>query len=411
MLSIVAASASAQVDISCTAAQYMYRDSSCCKRQSNALHYKPFFIPGVETLHLVSGENDVVGDLIARDEKRALVGIQGCTASVTANCSGIADIGTGLLDLVRGLFTLNEVTSDSTSIVWGDPGLHELALLDFDVYNPVTIAMFERLRANVHMTSAFLEHVDVAHDSARTRAVRFAKALTLSYAVDWFGAFVVDDTGAPVAREQVFAHVEAELLGMIAAPVDLSLGSDYMHIGPGAERALLGRLYLNAQTYTGAPRVDDAIATLEPIAANATLHPSYPELFMADNDDLVDEILVSVKNGGDSSDSGRWGSTTFLVHAGFGAGVQAADYGVDGGWAGYAAFPDLIQKFEASSEFNGVPYAWADESVYRVFERIWDLGPSLQLRVPATFSSRMGSEMHIFYAWLLSVVFLNASCC
>ncbi len=129
----------------------------------------------------------------------------------------------------------------------------------------------------------------------------------------------------------------------------------------------MARLYLNAKVYTGTERYTDALTYAKKvIAAGYSLHASYPELFMADNNKCTDEIIWSVNCDGLRTQA--YGNTTFIVHCA--SGDDHNDYGVAGGWDGYRAtqglanlFPDLSGATDKRALFTTSVYSTSETQI------------------------------------------------
>jgi hypothetical protein len=108
--------------------------------------------------------------------------------------------------------------------------------------------------------------------------------------------------------------------------------------------ALLARVYLNAEVYSGTPHYDSAIFyASKVIGGGYTLQPSYGKLFMADNDKQKNEFIFTVPIDGLHTQG--YGNTTFFAHAPSGD-EATTDYGVTGGgWYGYRATSGLVNLF------------------------------------------------------------------
>jgi len=105
----------------------------------------------------------------------------------------------------------------------------------------------------------------------------------------------------------------------------------------------LARIYLNAAVYTGTARHTDAITyASKVIAGGYSLHPSYPQAFMADNEKAKNEFMYAINCDGLKTTG--FGNTTFFVHCA--SGDDFADYGVNGGWYGYRSTSAFINLFE-----------------------------------------------------------------
>ena len=125
---------------------------------------------------------------------------------------------------------------------------------------------------------------------------------------------------------------------------------EYARVDRAAAWALLARLYLNAETYTGTPRYADALTYAKKVIdAGYSLHPDYRQVFMADNDQATNEFIYVIACDGARIQS--YGNTTFLVHAA--CGDDHDEYGVAGGWSGYRtteAFANLFADKSGNSD-------------------------------------------------------------
>jgi hypothetical protein len=131
-----------------------------------------------------------------------------------------------------------------------------------------------------------------------------------------------------IKRKDLFNYIESELKALetdMAAP----RANDYGRVDRAAAWALLARMYLNAEVYTGAPRYTDAITYCNKVTgAGYSLHPKYKELMLADNNQLTNEFIWTIRFDGTYTQN--WGGTTFLVHGP--ANVPADSSGTNGEW-------------------------------------------------------------------------------
>jgi len=66
------------------------------------------------------------------------------------------------------------------------------------------------------------------------------------------------------------------------------------------------------------------------IAGGYTLDPSFVHNFQADNNTSPELVFVAPQDGNNTQ---TWGGMTFLIHAGCGGSMSAANYGIDYCWA------------------------------------------------------------------------------
>ncbi|MDH5608100.1 MAG: RagB/SusD family nutrient uptake outer membrane protein [Cyclobacteriaceae bacterium] len=136
---------------------------------------------------------------------------------------------------------------------------------------------------------------------AELRAVR---ALWYFYALDAFGnvPLVIDyeDVSIPsneadfqTGRTKVFNFVESELLAVMPL-LSTSTGTDrYGRMNQAAANALLTKLYLNAEVYTGTPQWQKTIDAADAVIASGfSLMASYKENFAIDNTGSTENIFV-----------------------------------------------------------------------------------------------------------------------
>ena len=121
-----------------------------------------------------------------------------------------------------------------------------------------------------------------------------------------------------------------------------------------AAHALLSRLYLNAEAWTGQDRYADCVTYSQNVInsgyslnmndanGNGT---AYDELFMADNDvnGAQNEFIFTLNFDGMQSQT--YGGTTFLVHAAIGGSMNPGNFGVNGGWGGLRTTKNLVNQF------------------------------------------------------------------
>ena len=74
-------------------------------------------------------------------------------------------------------------------------------------------------------------------------------------------------------------------------------------------------------------------------------------LFLADNHVNNPEVILSVNYDGIKTQT--WGGTTFLVHAPVGGEMNAADFGINGGWGGIRTTKAFVNKFTDPADKRG----------------------------------------------------------
>ena len=180
---------------------------------------------------------------------------------------------------------------------------------------------------------------------------RFLRALSYWHGIDLYGdiPFYTEEdaigTAAPeqASREEIFQFVEEELLAIVDQ-LPAPRQGEYGRADQGAVWALLAKLYLNAEVYTGNQRYADCITYCNRIINSGAyqLDPVYQHLFLADNN-ISEEIIFPVTFDGERTQT--FGGMTFVIHAAVGGEMDPASYGIDGGWFGTRTTSALVNLF------------------------------------------------------------------
>ena len=282
--------------------------------------------------------------------------------------AGQGDLGgidEGFSSYIRGLWNLEELTSDDAVTGWGDAGLSNLhnqnwtASNDFikgfyyRVFYQITLANeFIRESTDEKLASRGIEGTDKTNIEIYHAEARFLRAFSYWHALDMFGSvpFVTeeDPIGAffpeQISKTDLFNYIESELLeieGSLAEPK----ANVYGRIDKAAAWTLLAKLYLNAEVYTGEDKYTECVTySKKVIDSGYALDSNYSKLFLTDNYDADGIIFPIVSDGANAK---TWGSTTFIINGGIGGGMVAADYGVKEAWGGHRATKALVTKFPA----------------------------------------------------------------
>ena len=325
--------------------------------------------------------------------KSVLAKIYG-TLAITGNQgpAGQPDIAGGLdegsqVAFIRMLFNCEELPTDEAVVAWNDQTIHDFHDLKWTSADPFLKGIYARPIYNITLINEYLrESTDEklaernitgndADDIKKSRAeARFLRAFNYWVMLDLFGkSTFIDETNligtelpGEKNRPELFAYIESELKAINGelAPVKTI---EYGRVDQGAAWALLARLYLNAQVYTGTERYTDAITYAKKVIDGGySLHSNYEELFMADNDKHKDEFMFAINCDGLRTQA--YGNTTFFVHAP--CGDDHDDYGVGGGWNGYRAtkgladlFPDLSGATDKRALFTTSKYGTSPSQI------------------------------------------------
>ena len=289
----------------------------------------------------------------------------------------IQGIDEGTSDFLRLWWKAQELSTDEAVVSWGDPGIQDFHNMNWSASNPMLTGLYYRCYYQITLANDFIrQSADAtvaskgitgpdAEAIKRYRAeARFLRAYQYSILMDLFGniPFVTDAEALGSVmpkqrtRAEIFSYVEAELKAIDADLVD-ARKNEYGRADKAAAWALLARLYLNAQVYTGTARNTDAATYAKRVLdAGYSLISDYTKLMRADNNVNTSEFILTINYDGLKTQN--WGGTTFLTHAPVGGSMVAAQFGVDGGWGGLrtttglsSKFPDLTGTADKRSQF------------------------------------------------------------
>jgi len=296
-----------------------------------------------------------------------------------AGDADISGIDEGTSQYSRMLFSLNELTTDHAVVGWGDPGLPNLHSMDWGASNDFTVGMYYRLAQEVSFTNSFIENAKALEGEEAQNYIaeaRFLRAFAYYNLIDLYGnvpLLTEVSTSLPEqnSRQEIFNFVESELLE-IQDLLKEAGANEYGRVDRVAAWALLSKLYLNAEVWTGTDmyaqsleysnKVINSSYSINTNDANGN-GSAYDELFLADNDTngAQDEFIFAINF--DGINSRTYGGTTFLVHAAVGGDMNAAEFGINGGWGGLRTTKALVNKFDyavTATDADGDPVEWSD---------------------------------------------------
>ncbi len=286
-----------------------------------------------------------------------------------AGQADISGIDEGFGQYLRGLWYHQVLTTDEAVIGWDDQTIKDFIYHAWGASDVFVTAMYSRIFYQIALANEFLrqttdELLNERGVDAGLRAqiqvfraeARFLRALSYWHAMDIFGnvPFVTEEDAIgsippqQINRADLFAFIEADLLDLLddlVAPRQ----NDYGRADRAAAWTLLAKLYLNAEVYTGTPRWADALTYSERVINEGgfTLEPEYAHLFMADNNPIqnpgFNEVIFAIRYDGIHTQT--WGGTNFIIHAAIGGSMNAAEYGMDGGWGGLRTTKNLVNLF------------------------------------------------------------------
>ncbi|HEY4206666.1 MAG TPA: RagB/SusD family nutrient uptake outer membrane protein, partial [Puia sp.] len=304
----------------------------------------------------------------------ALTGNAGGTGSPDIPTQIISDEGNS--DFLRLYFNLQELTTDEAAWTWqNDAGIQGLHEMSWSSINPIVDGLYYRSFFQITLCNEFIRQSSDANLSSRgitgisadsirhyRAEARFLRAYQYWVLMDLFGnppfATEKDPVGGfipkQISRSDLFTYVESELKA-IDGDLVAARGNEYGRADQAAAWALLARIYLNAEVYTGTAHYTDAITYCNKvIQAGYTLHPDYRELMLADNNLNTDEFILTINY--DALYTQNYGGTTYLLHGP--ANVPAYMSNSSGSWTGLrctqnfvALFPDHHGAIDRRAQF------------------------------------------------------------
>lgn len=284
----------------------------------------------------------------------------------------------GRFSLTRSLWNCSELPTDEALCAWGDGEVVELNVNNFNSLNNSLKAIYARLYFVITISNHFLDETSNMTDdkTKKQRAeVRFIRALSYSYLMDFFGNVpfatgIVTEAPKQIKRAELFTWVVDEVKAAEPDMYDVK-AAPYYRVDKAAAWLLLSRLYLNAKVYSGVANWNDAaIYSKKVIDSNYKLATKYKYLFMADNAGVIDastvndapkEIIFPV--AADGIKTKNWGSAIFLINSTRATGMP--NWGTTGSWGGNRARFALVKKFFP----NGNPPVSDDLTVAAVDDR------------------------------------------
>ena len=304
--------------------------------------------------------------------KQVLAKVYGSYALISSSGTGASDISVagisdvGETDFVRLLFNMEELTTDNAICAWDDPYLQPLHNLNIASSNVYVAALYDRCFYQITVANDFLRQSTDAAISARgitgagadsirhyRAEARFLRAYQYWVLMDLFGnpAFVdeTDPVGdyipKQIKRSDLYNYVVSELKAIDADLVPPHQ-NEYGRADQAAEWALLARIYLNAQVYSGTADYTDAITyASKVINAGYSLMPNFANLFKSDNNLHNPEVILPIPY--DATTAQNYGGTTFLICSAHNTNpTDDAAYGIpSGGWLGNRSTSPLPAVF------------------------------------------------------------------
>jgi hypothetical protein len=313
----------------------------------------------------------------AKEALAKVYGAYALTGSLGSATTDLGGIDAGTSDFIRLLWDADELSTDEAVCAWNDPGVPDLHNMDWTSGNVILLGLYARCMYQVTVCNSFIIQAASAHFTGQDATdlahyvaeARFLRAFQYWEMMDLFAnpPFVTEKDPIGVAaytpkqttRAALFTYVESELKSLDSTNAMVpARQNEYGRADQACVWALLARMYLNSEVYTGNPRYTDAITYAGKVfAAGYSLHPVYQDLFLADNNLNNPEQILSIAYDGINTQN--YGGTTFIINASIGGAMVPSQYGVPGGgWAGNRVtsnipnlFPDLTGKTDTRGLF------------------------------------------------------------
>ena len=303
--------------------------------------------------------------------KKGLAGVYGnlsLTGTTGPESSFLQGIDAGTSQFGRCLWYLQNLTTDE--VIWSyenDGGVRELQRNTWTASNPILLGMFSRTMASVALSNEFLRQstpekissrnvsaTDAAEISTYRNEVRALRAYAYYNMMDLFGkapvlteADPVNFSGPESGRMQLFSFIESELLAVLPN-LKAARTNQYGRLDKGFAWAILAKMYLNSEVYTGTARYQDCMTMCSNIIGGGyVLKTNYLDNFKADNH-TSSELIFTLQSDGVFTQN--YGATTVMCNGQVGSieGNGIALYGV-GGWGGALRLrKQFVEKFDGS---------------------------------------------------------------
>ena len=313
----------------------------------------------------------------AESYTNALAYINGYYMLVGQSDAGNNDLGyedAGQSEFIRQWCNLNEMTADGLKCVWSDAYIHELCTDTWTNTNLALDCVYTRALKGITLVNEYLLNTTDAVLESRGQSdlktlvkgyraeARFHRAMFFYVLMDIVGnppfPMPEDIGGLPkqIKRADLFDWLETELLALAAEGSDMPDYGEVPYPRPtkGAVWALLSRMYLNAEVYTGTARWADAkTASKNVIGMGYRIHDSFANLFRQDNSTsgAAEEFIFAIAYDRNTTQS--WGGTTTFTSASLSEAANVAVGNAFGheklnaeNWSGYHVPNEYVANFE-----------------------------------------------------------------
>ncbi len=306
--------------------------------------------------------------------KRALAGVYGNLSLTGTNGAGsslLQGIDAGTSQYSRCVWYLQELSTDE--VIWSyegsnDPGVREIQRNIWSGENPIFLGMFSRAMVQVALSNEFIrqttpeklslrgvtnasELAEISYYRAEAKTLKF---LAYYHLLDLFGkAPLVTENdpinfrGPQMDRTQLFDYIETQLLAVLPSLKDART-NESGRLDKAFAWAILSKMYLNSEIYTGTKRYQDCMDMCSNIiGAGYQLKLNYLDNFKSDNN-TSSELIFAIESDGMKTQN--YGATTVMCNGQVGSieGNGQTLYGVNG-WGGALRLrKQFVQKFDGS---------------------------------------------------------------
>ena len=274
--------------------------------------------------------------------------------------SDIAGLDAGNTVLLRCWWTMQEQTTDELKNAENKDWVGEINNLTWSTSkNEIIEGVYQRCMFVVALSNEFMKNIDNAPAEVDQKSyaaqARFNRALAYYILLDAYAKppFITENnyslTPSQLSRPELFDWIESELNTI---RTDLpATRAEYGRADQTVVDALLARMYLNAEVYTGQARYTDCIAACKRIIPHYSLAKNYDDLFKADNGEnpeTLKEIIYPVIFDGKKTQS--WGMAALVVGS-----RKEAGGGVREGWSQFRSTQNLVELFDFADNANRKP--------------------------------------------------------
>lgn len=282
--------------------------------------------------------------------------------------SDIEGVDAGNAQLYRAWWNLQQVPTDEAIVSWPDTWVSEMNEMKWSTTkNEAMEGVYHRCMYIVAIANEYL--VQTTDEKMTERGIsdsfkptvdeyrkeaRFVRALAYYMLMDTFARppFITEEnyskTPGQLSRADLFNWIEGELKDLVTTLP--AARTSYGRADQAVANALLARMYLNAEVYTGTARYTDCITACNAvISAGYSLAPNYADIFKADNDvTSASEIIFPIVYDGAKTQT--YGGMKFLISASRAVSeAKLENDGLKDGWSGNRARSSLVKKFAFSN--------------------------------------------------------------